>query len=154
MSICQHDFTIERRFSQSPEQTFQAFADPDLRQRWFRAPDSWTETEWSLDFRIGGGEVNAGRDDRGMHHLFRSRFHDIVDGERIVFASDMLLEGRLTSVSLTTVELRPDDGGGTHLIFIEHGAFLDDLEHPAEREHGTGLLLDGLETLLTREVPA
>jgi uncharacterized protein YndB with AHSA1/START domain len=98
--------------------------------------------------------VNAGRDDRGMHHLFRSRFHDIVDGERIVFASDMLLEGRLTSVSLTTVELRPDDGGGTHLIFTEHGAFLDDLEHPAEREHGTGLLLDGLETLLTREVPA
>jgi uncharacterized protein YndB with AHSA1/START domain len=154
MSICQHDFTIERRFGHSPGQTFQAFADPDLRQRWFRAPDSWTETEWSLDFRVGGGEVNAGRDDRGMHHLFRSRFHDIVDGERIVFASDMLLEGRLTSVSLTTVELRPDDGGGTHLIFTEHGAFLDDLEHPAEREHGTGLLLDGLETLLTREVPA
>jgi len=154
MSICQHDFTIERRFRQSPEQTFQGFADPNLRQRWFRVPDSWTETEWSLDFRVGGGEVNAGRDDRGMHHLFRSRFHDIVDGERIVLASDMLLEGRLTSVSLTTVELRPDDGGGTHLIFTEHGAFFDDLEDPAEREHGTGLLLDGLETVLPREVPA
>ena len=34
MSIRQHDFTIERRFRQSPVQTFQAFADPDLRQRW------------------------------------------------------------------------------------------------------------------------
>ena len=154
MSICQHDFTIERRFRQSPEQTFQVFADPDLRQRWFRVPDTWTDTEWSLDFRVGGGEVNAGRDDRGIHHLFRSRFHDIVDGERIVFAYDMLLEGRLTSVSLTTIELRPEDDGGTHLIFAEHGAFLDDLEDPAEREHGTGLLLDGLETVLIREVPA
>ena len=100
MSIRQHDFTIERRFSQSPDQTFQAFADPDLRRRWFRVPDSWTDTEWSLDFRVGGGELNAGRDDRGTHHLFRSRFHDIVVGERIVFAYDMLLEGRLTSVSL------------------------------------------------------
>jgi uncharacterized protein YndB with AHSA1/START domain len=154
MSICQHDFTIERRFRQSPGQTFQAFADPDLRRRWFRVPDSWTDTEWSLDFRIGGGELNAGRDQGGNQHVFRSRFHDIVEGERIVFASDMLLDGRLTSVSLTTVELRNDDGEGTHLIFTEHGAFLDDLEHPAEREHGTGLLLDGLETLLTREVPA
>ena len=154
MSICQHDFTIERHFGQSPEQTFQAFADPDLRQRWFRAPASWTETEWSLDFRVGGGEVNAGRDDRGMHHLFRSRFHDIVDGERIVFASDMLIEGRLTSVSLTTVELRLDDGGGTHLIFTEHGAFLDGLDDPAEREHGTGLLLDRIDALLASEVPA
>ena len=131
MSIRQHDFTIERRFRQSPEQTFQAFADPDLRQRWFRVPDSWTDTEWSLDFRVGGGEVNAGRDHQGNHHLFRSRFHDIVDGERIVFAYDMLLDSRLTSVSLTTVELHPDDDG-THLIFTEHGAFLDGLEDPAD----------------------
>jgi uncharacterized protein YndB with AHSA1/START domain len=111
MSIRQHDFTIERRFRQSPEQTFQAFADPDLRQRWFRLPDSWTDTEWSLEFRLGGGEINAGRDRGGTHHLFRSRFHDIVDCERIVFAYDMLLDGRLTSVSLTTVELRAGDGG-------------------------------------------
>jgi uncharacterized protein YndB with AHSA1/START domain len=102
MSICQHDFTIERRFHQSPEQAFPLFADPDLRQRWFRVPDSWTDTGWSLDVRVGGGELNSGRDERGTHHLFRSRFHDIVDGERIVFAYDMLLEGHLTSVSLTT----------------------------------------------------
>jgi uncharacterized protein YndB with AHSA1/START domain len=155
MSIRQHDFTIERRFRQSPEQTFQVFADPDLRQRWFRAPDTWTDTEWSLDFRIGGSELSAGRDDGGNHHLFRSRFHDIVESERILFASDMLLDDRLTSVSLTTIEMRRDDDtGGTHLVFTEHGAFLDDLEDPAEREHGTALLLDRLDALLPREVRA
>ncbi|HUA07363.1 MAG TPA: SRPBCC family protein [Solirubrobacteraceae bacterium] len=154
MSIRQHDFTIERRFRQTPEQTFHAFADPDLRQRWFRVPDGWTDTEWSLDFRVGGGELNAGRDDGGNHHLFRSRFHDIVESERIVFAYDMLLDRRLTSVSLTTIELRRDRAGGTHLIFTEHGAFLDDLEDPAEREHGTDLLLDGLEAFLANEVSA
>jgi uncharacterized protein YndB with AHSA1/START domain len=154
MSIRQHDFTIERRFHQSPEQTFQAFADPDLRRRWFAVPATWTDTEWSLDFQLGGGELNAGRDRDGVHHRFRSRFHDIVDSERIVFAYDMLLEGRLTSVSLTTVELRGDHGGGTHLIFTEHGAFLDDLEDPDQREHGTGLLLDSLGAFLAGQVPA
>jgi uncharacterized protein YndB with AHSA1/START domain len=158
MSIRQHDFTIERRFRHSPEQTFQAFADPDLRQRWFRVPDGWTDTKWSLDFRVGGGELNAGRDHGGTHHLFRSRFHDIVDGERIVFAYDLLLDGRLTSVSLTTIELRPNDGDGdgdgTHLIFTEHGAFLNAIEDPAEREQGTGVLLDRLEAFLADEVPA
>ncbi|HEX3803981.1 MAG TPA: SRPBCC family protein [Solirubrobacteraceae bacterium] len=154
MSIRQHDFTIERRFRQSPEQTFQAFANPALRQRWFRVPDSWTDTEWSLDFRVGGGELNAGRDHGGTHRLFRSYFHDIVDGERIVFAYDMRFDGRLTSVSLTTIELSPDNGDGTHLIFTEHGAFLGGLEDPAEREHGTGLLLDRLEALLASEVLA
>ena len=66
----------------------------------------------------------------------------------------MLLDDRLTSVSLATVELHPGGDGGTHLIFTEHGAFLDDLEDPSEREHGTGLLLDGLESFLAGEVTA
>lgn len=154
MSIQQHDFTLERHFRQAPQQTFRAFADPALKRRWFGAPDSWTEAEWSLDFRVGGGELSAGRDTGGSLHTFRSRFHDIVDGERIIFAYDLLLDDRLVSVSLTTVEMRSEAGGGTHLLFTEHGAFLDDLEDPAEREHGTGLLLDGLGSFLADEVPA
>jgi len=154
MSIRQHDFTLERRFGHSPSQTFQAFADPALKCRWFKAPDSWTDRDWSLDFRVGGGELSAGRDDDGRHHLFRSRYHDIVEGERIVFAYDLLLDHQLISVSLTTIQLQPDEDGGTHLIFTEHGAFFDELEDPAEREHGTGLLLDGLEALLANEVAA
>ena len=154
MSIRQHDFTLERRFRQSPSQTFQAFADPALKCRWFKAPDSWTERDWSLDFRVGGGELSAGRDDDGCHHLFRSHYHDIVEGDRIVFAYDLLLDHRLVSVSLTTIQLQPGEDGGTHLIFTEHGAFFDELEDPAEREHGTGLLLDGLEAFLANEVAA
>jgi uncharacterized protein YndB with AHSA1/START domain len=148
MSIRQHDFTIERHFRQAPTQTFQAFSDPALKSRWFGAPGSWTEKDWSLDFRVGGGELSAGRDDDGHHHLFRSRYHDIVEPERIVFAYDLLLDHRLVSVSLTTIQLQPGDDGGTYLIFTEHGAFFDELEDPAEREHGTGLLLDGLGTFL------
>jgi uncharacterized protein YndB with AHSA1/START domain len=154
VSIKQYDFTIERRFRQSPEQTFQAFADPNLRQRWFRVPASWTDSEWSLDFRVGGGELNAGRDNSGRHHLYRSRFHEIVEGERIIFAYDMELDGHLTSVSLATVEVHAGEKGGAHLVFTEHGAFLDGLEDPHEREHGAGLLLDELEAFLDSEVPA
>lgn len=154
MSIRQHDFTLERRLRQTPEQTFSAFSDPALKERWFAVPDSWAEHEWTLDFRVGGGEISAGRDGSGSHHRFVSRYHEIVDGERIVFAYDLLLDGRLISVSLTTVETRAGDDGGTHLVFTEHGAFFDDLEDPAEREHGTGLLLDGLATFLDAEVPA
>ena len=116
MSIRQHDFTIERRFRQTPAQAFRAFADPELKQRWFGVPEGWTDANWELDFRVGGSEVSVGRDPRGVLHEFRSRYHDIVDGERIVFAYDLLLDGRLISVSLTTVEVRPD-GDGTRLVF-------------------------------------
>ena len=111
MSIRQHDFTIERRFRQTPAQAFRAFADPELKRRWFGVPEGWTDTRWELDFRVGGSELSVGRDPRGTLHEFRSRYHDIVDGERIVFAYDLLLDGRLISVSLTTVEVRPDGDG-------------------------------------------
>ena len=153
MSIRQHDFTIERRFRQTPAQTFRAFADPELKHRWFGVPEGWTDTNLELDFRVGGSELSVGRDPGGTLHEFRSRYHDIVDGERIVFAYDLLLDGRLLSVSLTTVEVRPD-ADGTRLVFTEHGAFFDDLEDPAEREHGTGLLLDGLAAFLGEQVAA
>ena len=150
MSIRQHDFTIERRFRQAPAQAFRAFADPELKRRWFGAPEDWADARWELDFRVGGSEVSVGRDPGGTLHEFRSRFHDIVDGERIVFAYDLLLDERRISVSLTTVELLVD-GDGTRLLFTEHGAFFDDADDPAEREHGTGLLLDGLADFLDEQ---
>ena len=153
MSIRQHDFTIERRFPQAPAQAYRAFADPELKGRWFGAPDTWPDARWELDFRVGGSELSVGREPSGALHEFRSRFHDIVEDERIVFAYDLLLDERLISVSLTTVEVRPD-GDGTRLVFTEHGAFFDDLEDPAEREHGTGLLLDGLAAFLGDQVAA
>jgi uncharacterized protein YndB with AHSA1/START domain len=43
----------------------------------------------------GGGEVNTGGPPDGPRHVFRSRFHDIVEHERIVFAYDLLFGDRL-----------------------------------------------------------
>jgi uncharacterized protein YndB with AHSA1/START domain len=147
MSIVHSEFTIERRYPHAPARAFSAFADPELKTRWFRTPDTWTEREYELDFRAGGHEVSRARDDEGTHHAFHARIHDVVQDERIVFAYDLLLDGRLVSVSLTTIEFRAA-GEGTHLLFTEQGAFFDDLEDPALREHGTGELLKGLDAFL------
>ena len=141
MSIVHADFTIERRYPFTPTQTFSAFADPELKRQWFAA------SGWELDFRVGGGELNVGGPPDGTRHTFRSRFHDIVDGERIVFAYDLLFDDRLASVSLTTIEFF-GDGDGTRLVFNEQGAFFDGIDDPAGREHGTGKLLDALERFL------
>jgi uncharacterized protein YndB with AHSA1/START domain len=127
----------------TPQQTFSAFSAPELKRQWFANPGSWPDAEWELEFHVGGGELNSGGSPGGTHHTFNSRFHDIVENERIVFAYDLLLDRQLVSVSLTTVELFPD-GAGTRLVFTEQGASFDWLEDPAEREHGTGKLLDAL----------
>ena len=150
MTVTHADFTIERRFDCTPQQTFAAFADPGLKRRWFALPDSWLDVEWELDFRVGGGEISRGRSPGGSNFAFESRIHDIVDNERIVFAYNLSQDARLMSVSLTTVEFFPE-ADGTRLVFTEQGAFFDDLDSPAEREHGTGKLLEALERLLAGE---
>jgi uncharacterized protein YndB with AHSA1/START domain len=150
MSVTHADFTIERHFGCTPRQTFSAFSDPELKRQWFANPGSWANAEWELEFRVGGGEANSGGPSGGPHHAFQSRYHDIVQDERIVFAYDLLLDHKLISVSLTTIEFVAD-GDGTRLLFTEQGAFFDGLEDPAEREHGTGKLLDALAGFLAGE---
>lgn len=150
MSVTHADFTIERRYAATPSQTFSAFAEPELRRRWFANAGNWPDHEWEMDFRVGGSEYSAGGHPGGRYNEFRSRFHDIVDNERIVFAYDLLHDGRLISVSLATVELSPD-ADGTRLVLTEQGAFFGDPDAPAAREHGTGVLLDMLGRFLLGE---
>jgi uncharacterized protein YndB with AHSA1/START domain len=76
-------------------------------------------------------------------HLFDARYQDIVENERIVYAYDLHLDDQRISVSLATIELA-GVGSGTRMTFTEQGAFLDGLEDPAEREHGTNLMVDSL----------
>lgn len=70
--------------------------------------------------------------------------------QRIVYTYDMHLDETRISVSLATVEFEPA-GAGTRLVFTEQGAFLDGLDTPAQREQGTGELLDALGGELRRE---
>jgi uncharacterized protein YndB with AHSA1/START domain len=151
MSITHAEFTIVRHYGSTPRQTFSAFSDPELKRQWFANPGNWPDAEWELDFRVGGDEINRGGSPGGTYHEFASRYHDIIDAERIAFTYDLLHDHRLMSVSLTTIEFLAD-GDATRLVFTEPCAFVDGLGDPVGREHGTGKLLDRLETLLDKEM--
>jgi uncharacterized protein YndB with AHSA1/START domain len=81
---------------------------------------------------------------------FESIYRDIVPQERIVYTSTMSTGDDVMTVSLTTVEFRPADGG-TRLVLTEQGTFLDGREEPAWREHGTAEQLDALGAQLTND---
>ncbi|HWD00900.1 MAG TPA: SRPBCC domain-containing protein [Amycolatopsis sp.] len=129
-------FTLERHYPVPPEKVFAAWADPAAKAGWFGAD------EHSLDFRVGGRETNRAGD-----VAFTADYHDIIDGERIVYAGALTGAEGLATVSITTVELAVD-GAGTRLVLTEQGTFLDGREEPAWREQGTGDWLDKLGTHL------
>lgn len=153
MSIVHSDFTIERQYDCTPSQAFSGFADIELKRRWFAVPADWENATYELDFRVGGSELNSGGPAGDVAHTFRARYHEIVADERIVFAYDLLADDRLLSVSLTTVEFFSAEAG-TRLVFTEQGAFFDGLDEPAEREHGTGIILGQLGEALIAEFAA
>jgi uncharacterized protein YndB with AHSA1/START domain len=142
-SVTHTTFVIERTYPVPPARVFAAFAEPELKRRWFGMPPDWVDTHHSLDFRVGGHETNRGGPPGDVVHRFEARYQDIVTDERIVYTYDLYLDDRRMSVSLATIELRPDPDG-TRMTFTEQGAFLDGIDDPGQREHGTKLLLDSL----------
>jgi uncharacterized protein YndB with AHSA1/START domain len=149
-SVTHATFVLERNYDAPPARVFNAFADPVAKARWFAGPEEWVTAETAMDFRVGGREINNGGPKGGPTHFFEARYQDIVPNERIVYTYDMRMNDTRISVSLTTIELKPD-GSGTRLIFTEQGAFLDGHEDPSEREHGTRELLEALAATLDRE---
>lgn len=146
-SVTHASFTIERHFKQSPGRVFAAFATEKSKQAWFHGPDEWTDVH-KMDFRVGGQETSVGGPPGGWVSSFRAIYQDIVPDQRIVYSYDMDLDGDRISVSLATIELKPE-GDGTHLVFTEQGAYLDGWDKPGDREHGTRELFDQLERYLS-----
>jgi uncharacterized protein YndB with AHSA1/START domain len=146
-SVTHSTFAIERTYEASPARVFAAWSDPEAKARWFGASD------FELDFRIGGRELNRGGPDGGPVFTYDALYQDIVHDERIVYTYDMLMDDTRISVSVATVEFEPS-GDGTRLTFTEQGAFLDGHDTPEQREHGTGTLLDALGKMILEREPA
>jgi uncharacterized protein YndB with AHSA1/START domain len=142
-------FVIERSYPASPARVFAAFADPDVKAQWFVGPEEFVAGGWSLDFRVGGKEVNRGGPPEGPVYTYEATYRDIVPDERIVTTYEMYMDDARISVSVATFEFVAE-GAGTRLVLTEQGVFLDGLDTAAQREEGTGVLLDALGTALEK----
>jgi uncharacterized protein YndB with AHSA1/START domain len=149
-SVTHATFVVERTYGASPSRVFAAWSQPAAKARWFAGPDEGGTAEFELDFRVGGREINRGGPPGGPVYSYEARYQDIVPEQRIVYTYEMQLDETRISVSLATVEFKLA-GGGTQLIVTEQGAYLDGHDTPAQREHGTGELLDALGAELRRE---
>jgi uncharacterized protein YndB with AHSA1/START domain len=141
-SVTHSTFVLERTYAASPSRVFAAWAEPEAKARWFGNAGG-ERGEWELDFRVGGRETSRGAMESGTAYSYDALYQDIVQDERIVYTYDMHLDGRRISVSVATVELKPE-GEGTRLVLTEQGAFLDGLDSAEMRQSGTGGLLDAL----------
>jgi uncharacterized protein YndB with AHSA1/START domain len=142
-SAAHETFVIQRSYDASVAQVFEAWAEPELKARWFAGSVEALGAGYDLDFRVGGREVNRGGPPGGPVYTYESRFHDIVPERRIVYTYEMYADQARISVSVATVEFR-SVGATTHLVLTEQGVFLDNRDTAAQREEGTRSLLESL----------
>lgn len=140
-------FSVERDFVSAPAKVFTAFADADIKMKWFAGPDPWRQISAGFDFREGGWEHNEGQfGEGGPISRFDCLYHEIVPDTRIVYSYEMRVNGARLSVSLASIEFLPS-GSGTHLALTEQGVYYAADDAP-NRERGTIELMDAVRALV------
>lgn len=148
-SVVHGSFHLRRIYDAPVARVWQALTDEQAKQRWFvGTPGRWELLERQMDVRVGGRERLRGRWEGGVVSTFDATYHDVIPNERLIYTYEMHLNDKKISVSLATIELKPE-GGKTALKIAEQGAFLDGYDDSGSREQGTGHLLDALGASLT-----
>ncbi|MGH7009693.1 MAG: SRPBCC family protein [Caulobacteraceae bacterium] len=143
-SVVHASFRLERAYGADKARVWEALTGPEAKMKWFAGTaGEWELIERAMDVRVGGRERLKGRWKGGVVSTFEAIYHDVVEGERLIYSYEMFLDEKKISVSLASMELA-SAGAKTLLKVTEQGAFLDGYDDAGSRERGTGLLLDAL----------
>jgi uncharacterized protein YndB with AHSA1/START domain len=142
-AVVHSTFRLERHYKAPPLRVFFALSDTASKRRWLVEGEGFEVFEHTNDFRQFGMERTRFRYGDGPEIINETIYQDIVPESRIVFSYRMAIGNTPMSVSLTTMELIPTDGG-TLLVHTEQGTYLDGSDDGRGREEGTRGLLEAL----------
>jgi uncharacterized protein YndB with AHSA1/START domain len=155
-SVTHSTLVLERHLNAPPTRVYEAFADPDLKRRWFAEGDQHEVEEFTASLEPGAVErlryrFREGTAFAGAVISNADTVLDVVPGQRIIWNSSMRFGDHRISLALVTAEFLAADDGGTDLILTFQGAFLPGADGPVIREQGWRDLLDRLAAVLTTD---
>lgn len=144
---------IERSYEASPARVFAAFANPEARMRW-GVPSRNVELVYDVaDFRIGGVDVGRCGPRGNLIYRVETRYHDIIEGQRIV-STEVVSQGQYPlSFALITAELEPV-ASGVRLVLTDQVTAYGGASMVDNHRAGFEAALDNLRAELERQAAA
>jgi uncharacterized protein YndB with AHSA1/START domain len=137
---------LEHRFAAPREQVFEAWTNPDVLRRWWRAAPTWETPLAEVDLREGGGYRLSMRTDEGEIHTVGGEYREISAPERLAYTwrweegpEPAMARSEETLVVVEFLE----DGEGT-LVKLTHSGFASE-EIMGMHAHGWEAVLANLD---------
>jgi uncharacterized protein YndB with AHSA1/START domain len=134
---------VERTFEASVEAVFDAWTNPEVLKRWWKADPSYEVTIAALDVRAGGAYRLAMLRPDGEEVVVHGTYREVSRPDRLVYSWEWEGTGPYANheseVAVTFAEQEP----GRTTVVIEHAGLLDDDSRVAHT-HGWNAVLDSL----------
>lgn len=131
---------VERTYEAPAEAVFDAWTNPEVLRRWWKANPGWNDADAEIDLRVGGGYRLAMHDpESGEDYIVFGRYHEVSRPDRLVYSWAWEGTGPYAGhESRVAVDFRDDDGRTT--VVIEHTGLLDQQSCESHAQGWRGVL--------------
>ncbi|HZV74922.1 MAG TPA: SRPBCC domain-containing protein [Conexibacter sp.] len=117
---------IERTFEAPAEAVFDAWTNPEVLRRWWKANPAWDDARAEIDLRVGGGYRLAMHDpEAGEDHVVVGTYREISRPERLVYSWSWEGTGPYAGHESQVAVTFQEDAPGQTTVVIEHVGLLD-----------------------------
>jgi uncharacterized protein YndB with AHSA1/START domain len=145
----ENSLRMERTFDAPAEEVFDAWTNPEVLRRWWRANPAWTTPVAEVDLRVGGRYRISMEDPAdGNRHSAGGEYIEVSPPTRLVYSWQWDLDDGQPSphVSTITVDFRAD--GQRTTVVLEHSG-LESSESRDRHTYGWGGVLEMLQAHLS-----
>ena len=143
MSIVAGTVELTRDFDHPVETVFAAWSREEAQLRWGDPGAGWTMTFDQFRFAVGEADICRFGPIGGIQYVNENRYLAIMPERRIVYATSLAAEGRLTFAGTVAVGFERTQAG-TRLSLVEQGLYLDGADDAAGHRSGWESMLAAL----------
>jgi len=132
---------LERTYDATAEVVFDAWTNPEVLRRWWKANPGWNDAEAEIDLRVGGAYRLAMHDpEAGEDYVVYGTYREVSRPDRLVYSwaweGTGPYAGHESEVAVSFLEEAP----GRTTVVIEHAGLLDDTSRVNHRRGWVGVL--------------